>query len=90
MDVVADTPGEEFSIRDAELLRVETGVAPRPSARDKIVITLQYHWLHIPTGRRGIGTTTVVADSLPHAHEVLSRLLDHWNSILPGVWQYWS
>ena len=47
--------------------------------------TYSYHWLHIPTGTKGEG----VADTLLTPRSFLT-LLNRWNGMQPGVWQYWS
>jgi len=46
---------------------------------------VEYHWLHIPSGKVGSNTFT-----LWHSSEAeLLRLVNKWNREGRGVWQYW-
>ena len=44
----------------------------------------RYHWLHVPSGRRGIKE-----QSFETATQ-FKNALDRWNSAYGGKWKYWA
>ncbi len=44
-----------------------------------------YHWLHIPTGVRGVSRYERAA-----SRREFLEALDRWNAQQAGTWQYWT
>jgi len=54
---------------------------------------LEYHWMHIPSGRKGIqawSTHYVMQGITPFITELDKlRRLNEWNRAQPETWHYW-
>lgn len=44
----------------------------------------RYHWLHIPSGRRGIKEETFDTE------QTFKSTLTRWNASQKGTWKYWA
>jgi hypothetical protein len=50
---------------------------------------MKYRWLHIPSGKTGESYMDEKTMDLYEQHGFY-QLINYWNSVDPGVWQYWA